>query len=268
MAKIYQVKTIEYETKDVFTLTLSQQDGSPSAPFLPGQFNMIYQFGFGEAAMSISGNPANQHELIHTVRAVGSVTKSLQKMKVGDQIGVRGPFGRPWPFEMKACDVLVIAGGVGLAPLRSAIYQLLANRGDYQKICLLYGARSPEEIIYAKDLQQWENQGLDVKITLDHANMRWKGHVGVVTTFIQSQILNPKNTLVFACGPEIMLKFAVPELLSAMVPENNIFLSLERNMQCAEGFCGHCLYGPYFLCKDGPVFSYSDLKPWFNINEL
>lgn len=269
LPKIYQIKSIENETDDVFTLTLLRQDADSSPnDFLPGQFNMLYQFGFGEVAISISGDPANNKDLVHTIRAVGSITKSLQKLRVEDQIGIRGPFGRGWPLDVKGCDVLVIAGGVGLAPLRSALYYLAANHLDYGKISVLYGARSPQEIVYAKDLSRFEKQGIEVKITVDHADIHWNGRIGVVTSLIQKQLENPSNTLVLMCGPEIMLKIAVVELLRANVPHERMFLALERNMQCAEGFCGHCQYGPYFLCKDGPIFSYAELKDWFNIKEL
>lgn len=269
LPKIYQVKAIEQETPEVFTLSLSPQDDrTPSNDFLPGQFNMVYQFGIGEAAISISGDPANKEDLVHTIRAVGSVTKSLQKLNIGDPLGIRGPYGRPWPLTTKDCDVLIIAGGVGIAPLRSALYQLAARRSAYRKISLLYGARNPEEIVYAKEMRRWEEQGIDVKITVDHAENEWKGRIGVVTSLIQRQLDKPDNTLVLACGPEIMLKIAVNELLRAEVPVERIFLALERNMQCAEGFCGHCQYGPYFLCKDGPIFSYAELQHWFNIKEL
>lgn len=269
LPKIYQVKSLENETHDVFTLTLeSEGEMSISNDFLPGQFNMLYQFGIGEVAISISGDPVNEKNLVHTIRAVGSVTRSLQKLIVGDQIGVRGPYGRPWPLFMKGCDVLIVAGGVGLAPLRSALYYLVAHQSDYRKISLLYGARSPEEIIYSKEMRQWEDRGIDVKITVDHANADWKGRVGVVTSLIDEQLQNRDKTLVLLCGPEIMLKIAMVELLRAQVKEDNIFLALERNMECAEGFCGHCQYGPYFLCKDGPIFSYNELRHWFNIKEL
>jgi NAD(P)H-flavin reductase len=269
LPKIYQVKAVEHETHDVFTLILSrQEDIETSHSFLPGQFNMLSPFGFGEAAISISGHPANAIDLIHTIRAVGSVTEKLKTVNRGDLIGVRGPYGRPWPLFIKGCDVLIIAGGVGLAPLRSALYQLIANQSDYRKISLLYGARAPEEIVYSKEFRQWENQGIDIKITVDYAGAQWEGRVGVVTSLIKNQIENPNNTLVLICGPEIMLKIAVVELMRAKVREDRIFLALERNMQCAEGFCGHCQYGPYFLCKDGPIFSYSELKYWLNIKEL
>jgi NAD(P)H-flavin reductase len=218
--------------------------------------------------ISISGDPDKKDELVHTIRAVGAVTQGMQKLKPGDEIGVRGPFGSSWPLSGKDCDVLVIAGGVGLPPLRPALYRLAATRDQYKKITLLYGARTPEDIMYGQDMQRWKEQGLDVKVTVDRGDMSWSGSVGVVTSLIGKHLPNPKNTLVLICGPEIMIKFAVNELLAAETDERNIHISLERNMQCAVGFCGHCLYGPYFLCKDGPIFSYEQLKPLLFIKEL
>lgn len=262
--ELYQVKAIEHETSDVFTLTLT----GPSVVFQPGQFNMLHHFGFGEAAISISGHPSMQKELIHTIRAVGSVTMGMQKLKVGDEIGVRGPFGAPWPLSKKQCDVLVIAGGIGLAPLRPALFHLADNKNEYQDVTLLYGARNPSDIIFKKDLENWQRQGIQVETTVDFADVSWQGKVGVVTRLIKKNIKSPKNTLVFICGPEAMIKFAVHELLGASVEENNIFASLERHMQCAVGFCGRCQYGPYYLCKDGPVFSYSQISQWLKIREL
>lgn len=265
---IYQVKSITHETSDVFTLALTAKDNVGRKPFLPGQFNMLYHFGFGEVAISLSGDPSSQADLIHTIRAVGSVTKSMQELKAGEEIGVRGPFGSSWPLLKKQCDVLVIAGGIGLAPLRSALFDLVAHRERYQNITLLYGARSPNDVIYKKDLESWQKEGVKVETTVDYADMSWKGQVGVVTKLIKRNIEKPKNTLVLLCGPEIMIKFAVQELLGAEVEENNIFISLERHMQCAVGFCGRCQYGPYFLCKDGPVLSYEQLRHWLMIKEL
>jgi NAD(P)H-flavin reductase len=262
---IYQVRGITHETADVFTLTLT---GKEKMLFRPGQFNMLYHFGYGEVAISIAGDPTNQDDLVHTIKAVGSVTNQMQKLKIGDEIGVRGPFGSQWPLSQTGCDVLVITGGIGLAPLRPALLHLLANRDKYQNITLLFGARHPSDIIYKSDLENWEKQGIKVEISVDHADMDWRGQVGVVTYMIKKNIRDPKNTLVFICGPEIMIKFAVQELLGAAVEEAKIFISMERNMQCAVGFCGHCQYGPYFLCKDGPVFSYQQLKHWLMIKEL
>ena len=192
----------------------------------------------------------------------------MQKLKKGDTIGVRGPFGTAWPLSMKDCDVLVIGGGVALPPLRTALCHLASNRAHYKKVTLLYGSRTPDDIVYKQELDQWKEQGLDVQISVDRADPTWKGHVGVVTKLISPHIYNPKNTLVFVCGPEIMIQYALKELMIAGVTEENIFLSMERNMQCGVGFCGHCQYGPYFICKDGPVFSYPQLKKWLTIKEL
>lgn len=265
---IYQIQSITYETSDVFTLALTTNENIAKMPFLPGQFNMLYHFGFGETAISIAGNPTLKGELTHTIRAVGSVTKSMQKLKAGEEIGIRGPYGSSWPLLHKQCDVLIIAGGIGLAALRSALFHLAAHKEQYQDITLLYGARSPKDIIYKKDLESWQKQGMKILSTVDYADVGWEGQVGVVTKLIKKNINNPKNTLVLMCGPEIMLRFAVQELLGANVEEKHIFISLERNMQCAVGFCGRCQYGPYFLCKDGPVFSYEQLRHWFMIKEL
>jgi NAD(P)H-flavin reductase len=265
---VYQVKTITHDTSDVFTLTLTPTEDGKKMAFSPGQFNMLYHFGFGEVAISISGDPSSPDAFVHTIRAVGSVTKSMQELKAGDEIGVRGPFGSEWPLSKKHCDVLVIAGGIGLAPLRPALFDLAAQKNQYRDITLLYGVRNPEEILYKKDLESWQAQGIKIETTVDYADVSWQGQVGVVTSLIKKNIKDPKNTLVFICGPEVMIKFAVHELLGAEAEENHIFISLERNMQCAVGFCGRCQYGPYFLCKDGPVFSYEQLRHWITIKEL
>ncbi len=265
---LYRVRSIVQETPDVFSLGLIAKDGSKAAPFQPGQFNMLYHFGFGEIAISISGNPSNQDLLVHTIRALGSVTQSMQALKINDEIGVRGPFGNPWPLLKEDCDVLIVAGGLGLAPLRPMLFHLISHKNKYRNMTLLYGSRTPEEIIYKKELEDWQKQGIRIETTVDRADTDWSGKVGVVTPLIKKNIRDPKNTLAFICGPEIMIRFAVNELLGAEVEEDNIFMSLERNMQCAVGFCGHCQYGPYFLCKDGPVFSLKQLQKWIGIKEL
>lgn len=265
---LYEVKTITHDTSDVFTLTLGTTEDNKGMVFSPGQFNMLYHFGFGEVAISVSGDPSREETLVHTIRAVGSVTQSMKKLKVGDEIGVRGPFGSYWPLLKNHSDVLIVAGGIGLAPLRPALFDLVAHKNLYQNITLLYGARSPEEILYKNDLERWQEQGVKIETTVDYADLNWQGQVGVVTSLIKKNIKDPKNTLVFICGPEIMIKFAVHELLGAKVEGKDIFISLERNMQCAVGFCGHCQYGPYFLCKDGPVFSHAQLQKWLMIKEL
>lgn len=263
----YQVKSILEETEDVFTLILTaKEDEIP--PFLPGQFNMLYLFGFGEVPISISGDPGKKDELVHTVRSVGAVTKAMRRLKEGDEIGVRGPFGTGWPLLQKDCDVLLIAGGVGLAPLRSALLYLTAHKDQYKKVTLLYGTRTPQDILYKDELKQWEKLGVEIHISVDHADIDWSGHVGVITTLITKYLTSPQNTLVLLCGPEIMIKFSLQELLRTKINERAIYIAMERNMQCAVGFCGHCQYGPYFLCKDGPIFSYEQLKPWLSILEL
>lgn len=266
--ELYQIKTITQDTSDIFTITLQAKEESKRGVFLPGQFNMLYHFGFGEVAISISGDPSKQNDIVHTIRAVGSVTKAMQELKAGEEIGVRGPFGSPWPLLKKDCDVLVIAGGIGLAPLRPALFEFAANKSQYRDITLLYGTRSPEKIIYKENLESWYRQGIKIETTVDYADVNWQGHVGVVTSLIKKNIKDSKNTLVFICGPEIMIKFAMNKLIGANVEGNNIFICLERNMQCAVGFCGRCQYGPYFLCKDGPVFSYAQLQHWLMIKEL
>lgn len=265
--KAYHVKSIAQETADVFSLTLSlKEEQIPS--FLPGQFNMLYLFGFGEVPISISGDPTQKEELVHTVRSVGAVTKAMQKLKEGDEIGVRGPFGTHWPLSQKDCDVLVIAGGVGLAPLRSALFHLTANRDQYKKVTLLYGTRTPQDILYKDEMKKWEELGIEVHISVDHADTDWYGHVGVITTLISRYLTSPQNTLVLLCGPEVMIKFSLQELMRTEMNERAIHIAMERNMQCAVGFCGHCQYGPYFICKDGPIFSYEQLKSWLPIQEL
>lgn len=265
---IYQIRSIIHDTSDIFTLSLTPKDQSTPKPFLPGQFNMLYHFGYGEVAISVSGDPSRQDELTHTIRAVGSVTKKMQELLAGDEIGVRGPFGSHWPLENRDCDVLVIAGGIGLAIVRPALFSLIKNREQYKNITLLYGARNPSDVIYKSELDHWKKHGINVEISVDNTDANWQGHVGVVTSLIKNNVKYPENTLVLICGPEIMIKFAVSELLKANVDENNIFISIERHMQCAVGFCGRCLYGPYFICKDGPVFSYEQLREWLTIKEL
>lgn len=264
----YQVESITYDTLDIFTLVLADKKNQKKQFFLPGQFNMLYQFGIGESALSICGNPKDQNKFVHTIRAVGSVTRSLQKLKPGDEVGIRGPFGTSWPLGKKGCDVLLIGGGIGLAALHSALIVLADNPGDYQKITLLYGARTAEDLLYKKEMEEWKKNGLNVEVTLDHADIAWQGNVGVVTSLIKKHLPNPNNTLIFLCGPEIMIHFALHELMACQADENNIFVSMERNMQCAVGFCGHCQYGPYFLCKDGPVFPYAKIKNFLTIKEL
>ena len=268
--KIYQVKRTRKETHDTFTLELEPADGSQPPAFAPGQFNMLYAFGVGECAISISGNPEEPQKLLHTIRAVGTVTGALSKLRPGDMLGIRGPFGSCWPMPAAlGNDVVFVAGGIGLAPLRPAIYQVLANREKYGKVFLLFGTRTPEDILFRRDLRQWRSRlDMEVLVTVDLAESGWKGNVGVVTALIRRAPFDRFNTTAMICGPEIMMKFTVMELLQRGISPENIYITMERNMKCAIGFCGHCQLGPTFICKDGPVFRYDRLKFWFEQREF
>ena len=266
----HRILKIHRETEDVFTIETQPEDNEPNLHFTPGQFNMIYVFGVGEVPLSISGNSDQTNTLVHTIRGVGWVTRALQEMKKGDMIGVRGPFGNPWPMqEAEGNDVLVIAGGVGLAPLRPVIYHLLAHREQYGSVSILYGARSPDDMLFKKELEQWRGRfDLHVDATVDAAKRGWMGNVGVVTQLIPKAKFDPDNTVAMICGPEIMMRFTLKELQRQEVKEKAIFLSMERNMKCAIGFCGHCQYGPQFICKDGPVFRYDQIRNIFGQREI
>jgi NAD(P)H-flavin reductase len=266
----YGIQRMRRETRDTFTLELTPVDGGDSFAFAPGQFTMLYVFGVGEVPISISGDPARPQVLVHTIRAVGTVTQALRQLKRGDVVGVRGPFGSHWPTEEAAgSDVVIVAGGIGLAPLRPVLFQLLAQRNEYGRVILLYGARTPQDLLYPRELEQWRGRfDLEVDLTVDHATEVWHGHVGVVTTFIAKAPFDPFSTIAMICGPEVMMRFTVLELQKRGVPTANIYVSMERNMKCAIGFCGHCQFGPTFICKDGPVFRYDCLQPWFSKREM
>lgn len=266
----YRIQRVGRETRDTFTLELRSMNGDDGFPFAAGQFNMLYLFGVGEVPISISGDPTNPHTLVHTIRAVGTVTQRICSLKKGAVLGVRGPFGGHWPVEEAAGnDVVIIAGGIGLAPLRPTIYYLLAHRGRYGRIVLLYGARTPADLLYKRELERWRGRfDLEVEITVDTATADWRGNVGVVTTLIPSAPFDPLNTVAMMCGPEVMMRFTLMEFQKRGVPAENTFISMERNMKCAIGFCGHCQFGPTFVCKDGPVFRYDRIQPTFGKREV
>ena len=267
---LYRVMKVGRETADTFTLTLAAADGAQGFSFAPGQFNMLYAFGAGESPISISGDPARPETLVHTVRAVGAVTKTICGLKKGDVLGVRGPFGAPWPVaQAPGQDVLVIAGGLGLAPLRPAIYHLLAGRQDYGSLELIYGARTPEDLLYRNELELWRGRfDFRVHVTVDAARSDWRANVGVVTNLIARARFDPVHTLALVCGPGVMMRFTVQELLNHGLKMENIYVSMERNMKCGLGLCGHCQWGPFFVCKDGPVFRFDAVKDWFDRREV
>ncbi len=262
LPQLYRVQRVRREIPDTFTLELEPGEGVDIPPFASGQFNMLYVFGVGEIPISISGDPARRRPLVHTTRAVGTVSKAMRELKPEDVIGVRGPFGSHWPIERAmGKDIVIVAGGIGLAPLRSAMYQVISQREKYGKVVLLYGARTPEDILYRREVEHWRAHfDLEVYVTVDNATGKWRGSVGVVTRLIPRAPFDPLNTVAMICGPEVMMRFTAVELEKRGVATENIFVSMERNMKCAIGQCGHCQYGPYFICKDGPVFQYSHVQ--------
>jgi NAD(P)H-flavin reductase len=237
--------------------------------FAPGQFNMLHLPGIGEVAISISSDPATPGELLHTVRASGSVTSALARRREGDVVGLRGPYGSSWPME--ACrgrDLVIACGGVGLAPLRPAIYHVVRNRGDYGRVFLLYGARTPNDLLYASEYEAWREADIEVETTVDIGDGEWRGNIGVVPVLFYRLRLNAARTSVLTCGPEIMIRFVVFEALARKVAPERIHVSMERNMNCAIGHCGHCQLGPMFVCRDGPVFTYKQLAPFLHVEDF
>lgn len=256
--RVARVVKRKREIADVVTLEIE----GGAFDFAPGQFNMLTAFGVGEAAISVSGDPANRARLVHTIRAVGAVSRALTELHVGEPIGLRGPFGRGWPMrEAEGRDVIVVAGGLGLAPLRPALYRLFAEREKYGRILLLFGARSPADILFRDELEAWRGRlDIEVEATVDHARGDWRGNVGVVTTLLSRAQFSAANALAMLCGPEIMMRFVANALLERGIAQERVYLSMERNMKCAIGWCGHCQFGPVFICRDGPVFLYSQLR--------
>lgn len=237
--------------------------------YSPGQFNMLYVPGYGEAAISMSSDQETANGmLVHTIRNIGNVTRALARVKIGDVVGIRGPFGTAWPLEaIEGMDVVIACGGIGLPPLRGAIHRIIRNRSKYGKVILLYGARTPVDLMYPSEYETWQKAGIDMQVTVDRGDDNWTGRVGVVPMWFYHFKVDPHKTAVLTCGPEIMMRFVIYEALARRIPSNHIFVSLERNMKCGQGACGHCQQGPYFICKDGPVFPFSSLERIFNVEE-
>jgi len=266
----WRVVRTQPETHDTFTMTLAPVGAGPPFTFEAGQFNMLFAPGVGEAAISMSGCTGTVDKVVHTIRAAGRVTKTLQGLKRGDVLGLRGPFGKPWPArQAEGHDVLLVAGGIGLAPLRPALCHMLENRERFGRVNLLFGARSPRDIVFAKEIETWRGRfDVNVEVTVDRAESDWHGRVGVVPTLVPRAQFDPANTVVFVCGPEIMMHFTRRELERHGVPDESIWVSMERNMKCGVGFCGHCQFGPLFICKDGPVFRYDRVASLLGIREV
>ncbi len=266
----YRILLRRKETHDTYTIELESTNGVDGFPFSSGQFNMLYVFGVGEVPISISGDPSMPKMLKHTTRSVGIVTKALLNLRRGDILGVRGPFGSYWPVEEAVGkDIILVAGGIGLAPLRPVLHSFISHRDKYGKIILLYGARTPEDLLYKKELEQWRGCfDFDVKVIVDSATGNWRSNVGVVTTLIPRIQFDPLHTVAMICGPEVMMRYTLKELQSRGIKNENIYVSMERNMKCGICLCGHCQFGQYFVCKDGPVFCYDHIKKLFGKREI
>ena len=255
---------------DTVTLELVSADGAPMMRYAPGQFTMMYVLGVGEIPVSISGDASDTTRLVQTVRAVGKVSEAVTRLSAGDTLGLRGPYGTAWPVaEGYGRDVVVVAGGLGLAPLRPALYQLRAERKQFGKVVLLYGTRRPEEILFRRQLETWRRQlDMEIEVTVDHANTDWRGNVGVVTKLIPRLGVEAANAMALVCGPEIMMRYAASALQDIGMPEDAIHLSLERNMKCAVGLCGHCQFAGSFICKDGAVMRYDRVRRLLGLKEI
>jgi len=262
-----RITRVRRESADVATLELT-----PASPFVfaAGQFNMLYAFGLGEVAISISGDPAEQDRIVHTVQAVGAVSAAITRLRRNMAVGVRGPYGSHWPVaESESSDVIIVAGGLGLAPLRPALHRILTRREHYGRVVLLYGARGPSDILYRRELEAWRRRlDVDIVVTVDHAAGDWRGNVGVVPALIARTPVDPEHAMAMVCGPEIMMRFTIDALRDRGLAADRIYLSMERNMKCAVGLCGHCQFGPAFVCRNGPVFRFDRIASIFSIREI
>jgi NAD(P)H-flavin reductase len=267
--RVARVRRRRREAPNIWTLEI-ETDAGAAVDAAPGQFNMLTAFGVGEAPISLSGDPSQPQRQVHTIRAVGPVSRALAQLRPGEAVGLRGPFGVGWPMaEAAGRDVVVMAGGLGLAPLRPVLYRLLAERARYGQVLVLYGARSPADILFRRELEAWRRRlDVEIEVTVDHAASDWRGHVGVVPTLLGRATLDPAKTIALVCGPEIMMRFSIAALQDAGVNSEAIYLSMERNMKCAIGLCGHCQLGPVFVCRDGPVFRHDRVASLLRRKEL
>lgn len=259
------------ETPDTVTFSLAPRPDAPHVPaFRPGQFNMLYAFGIGEAAISISGAPEPPGTYAHTVRAAGKISQALAALPSGSPVGVRGPYGVGWPLEeARGRDVVIVAGGLGVAPVRPILLELLRHRDRYGRVEIIYGARTPGDLVYYDQIQAWRARSdWRFQTTVDTAGREWYGDVGVVTARLPDARFDPENTVAFVCGPEIMMRRTAEALEARGVGETRVWVSLERNMKCAIGLCGHCQLGPAFVCRDGPVFRYREIRRFLEVREL
>jgi NAD(P)H-flavin reductase len=268
--ELCRVRSRVRETADTWTLELERPDAGEPPDFAPGQFNMLYAFGAGEVPISISGDPGDGGGLLHTVRAVGSATEAICASRPGDQLGFRGPYGRGWPVGgATGGDLVIVAGGLGLAPLRPAILEALRTRDLFGEVLVLYGGRDPEQLLYREELSAWEaSPVLRLGVTVDSATAEWSGNVGVVTRLIERARFDPQRASALVCGPEVMMRLSVAALRDRGVAPDRIHLSVERNMKCAVTHCGRCVFGPTYVCRDGPVMRFDAVEDLLELREL
>lgn len=265
----FRVARARRENADTVTLELEPARGAAPFRFEAGQFTMLWAFGAGEAPISISGDPAREGPLVHTIRAVGRTTRALASLRRGASLGVRGPFGSGWPLSLaRGRDLVLVAGGIGLAPLRPVILGVLAERAAFGRVSVAYGARTPDARVFAREAAAWGRKGIRFEATVDAGGPDWKASVGPVTALVPRLVAEPLRTVAFVCGPEIMMRFATSALRAAGVRSEDVFVSMERNMKCAIGLCGHCQLGPDFVCRDGPVFPLARAARYFEVREL
>jgi NAD(P)H-flavin reductase len=268
----YRVVSREVDTYDTVTVELAP-GGDPLPSFQPGQFAMLTAYGIGEVPISLSGTgedgDGRGQRLVHTLRAVGAVTTALHATPPGGVIGLRGPFGTPWDVPSAAGhDVVVVAGGIGLAPLRPVVRAVVAERSRYGRVALLVGARTPADLLYTGELTEWSAAGVEVRVTVDRPDDGWTGHVGVVTTLVSRAGFDPVDAVAFVCGPEVMMRYTAQALVALGLPASRVRVSLERNMRCGAGWCGHCQLGPLLVCRDGPVVDFAVAEPLMLVREL
>lgn len=260
------------ETRQIYTLRLRFQDPAMrnSFRFQPGQFNMLYAYGMGEVPISIVSDPAHPELLDHTIRIVGAVSGALANLGKGGVVGLRGPYGSTWPLQESAGkDVIILTGGLGCAPVVSVINYVMNRRDSYGSLKILHGIKTPRDLLYRERFRKWQRTPkTEVYLTVDHPDREWNYHVGVVTNLFKQVQVQPERSIIMMCGPEIMMRFAVRDLLAQGVSAAQMYLSLERNMKCAVGFCGHCQFGPTFVCRDGPIYRYDRIEHWFSQKEI
>lgn len=261
LPRLAEIAEVRDETSDTRTFRLRLPDGEPF-DFRPGQFLQLSVFGYGEAPFCLASSPTRGDGIETTVRRVGQLTEALHALSAGDQVGLRGPFGNGFDVDAaRGRDLLFVGGGIGLPPLRGLILNVLDERDRFGRITILYGARTPRDLVYKEELRAWAARGdVELRVTVDRGDPEWQGHVGVVPTLFERVRLQPASTLAFVCGPPVMIHFVVQDLLQRGFPEEAVISTLERMMQCGVGKCNHCTIGHRYVCRDGPVFSYRQMR--------